>query len=434
MNFGVLACLAAAAAINFSAAAAQSADQTNLVTENIPATPPFLRAHLERYQDSRSAVLGDWAAGGAGMYVITGRGETPQAFHVATAGALGTQLTFLREPVGALATSPVNENQIAYVSDAGGDENFQVFLMDRNVSTTRRISDGVGRKDSVLWSPDGDRLVWRTTSRSSRRDIIIAAIDNSQDSKTLFSGEGAWSPLDWSPDGRSLLLRHYISINESRLYILNIASGVLTQINPSDQKIAYGDAEFSHDSASVFYTSDEAGEFLDIFRFNLTTKKKTNFSRYIDWDVEDLAVSNTGSGFAFVINEGGRSRIALRTRLGRKMPAPKMPAGRIINMKFNPDGRWLAFTLDAAAAPADVYAVRVSRRIRDVKRWTRSKAGGRDARGFVEPENFYYETFDQADGQPRKIPAMIYKPDGPGPHPVVIRIHGGPEIQARPVF
>ena len=174
--------------------------------------------------------------------------------------------------------------------------------------------------------------------------------------------------------------------------------------------------------------------FWTFFRLNLRTKKKTNFSRHIDWDIEDLAVSPTGGGFAFVINEGGRSRIALRSQFGRRMPAPNLPPARVINMQFKPDGKWLAFTLDAAAAPADVYSARVSRRIKKVERWTKSAAGGRGARGFVEPKYFSYKTFDQADGEARKIPAMIYEPDGPGPHPVVIRIHGGPEFQSRPVF
>ena len=32
------------------------------------------------------------------------------------------------------------------------------------------------------------------------------------------------------------------------------------------------------------------------------------------------------------------------------------------------------------------------------------------------------------------IPAFVYRPDGPGPHPVIVSIHGGPEGQARPTF
>jgi dipeptidyl aminopeptidase/acylaminoacyl peptidase len=40
-----------------------------------------------------------------------------------------------------------------------------------------------------------------------------------------------------------------------------------------------------------------------------------------------------------------------------------------------------------------------------------------------------YRTFDG-----RMIPAWVYRPKGPGPHPVIVDIHGGPEGQERPGF
>ena len=50
------------------------------------------------------------------------------------------------------------------------------------------------------------------------------------------------------------------------------------------------------------------------------------------------------------------------------------------------------------------------------------------------PELVEYPTFDKVGDEQRKIPAFVYRPEGPGPHPVVISIHGGPEGQARPTF
>ena len=67
-------------------------------------------------------------------------------------------------------------------------------------------------------------------------------------------------------------------------------------------------------------------------------------------------------------------------------------------------------------------------------RWTFSELGGLNPDSFVEPELIRYPTFDQVDGKQRTIPAFVYKPKGPGPHPVLVSIHGGPESQARPQF
>jgi dipeptidyl aminopeptidase/acylaminoacyl peptidase len=60
--------------------------------------------------------------------------------------------------------------------------------------------------------------------------------------------------------------------------------------------------------------------------------------------------------------------------------------------------------------------------------------GGLDQKAFAYPELIDYPTFDEADGEPRRIPAFVYRPAGEGPHPVYISIHGGPEAQYRPYF
>jgi dipeptidyl aminopeptidase/acylaminoacyl peptidase len=70
----------------------------------------------------------------------------------------------------------------------------------------------------------------------------------------------------------------------------------------------------------------------------------------------------------------------------------------------------------------------------NLERWTFSEVGGLDTTSFPVPELVTFATFDEVDGQPRQIPAWVYKPAGEGPFPVVVSIHGGPEGQARPLF
>jgi dipeptidyl aminopeptidase/acylaminoacyl peptidase len=70
----------------------------------------------------------------------------------------------------------------------------------------------------------------------------------------------------------------------------------------------------------------------------------------------------------------------------------------------------------------------------ELVRWTFSEVGGLDTEGFAMPEVFDYPTFDKVGDQQRRIPAFIYRPEGEGPHPVIIQIHGGPESQSRPSF
>jgi dipeptidyl aminopeptidase/acylaminoacyl peptidase len=52
-----------------------------------------------------------------------------------------------------------------------------------------------------------------------------------------------------------------------------------------------------------------------------------------------------------------------------------------------------------------------------------------DPRELVEPDLHRFDSFDD-----ESVPVFLYRPSGPGPFPVVIMIHGGPEAQLRPIF
>jgi dipeptidyl aminopeptidase/acylaminoacyl peptidase len=104
----------------------------------------------------------------------------------------------------------------------------------------------------------------------------------------------------------------------------------------------------------------------------------------------------------------------------------------IDRIAFSSDSKRLALALSNAATTSDVYVADLS--ARNMVRWTESEVGGLDVSRFRLPELVRYPTFDQVNGAPREIPAFFYRPHGPGPFPVVIDIHGGPEAQFRPYF
>ena len=64
-------------------------------------------------------------------------------------------------------------------------------------------------------------------------------------------------------------------------------------------------------------------------------------------------------------------------------------------------------------------------------RYTKSEAGPVDPLQFVPAELVRYPTFDRANGKNRQIPAFVFRPRTPGPHPVYIDIHGGPKPSTR---
>ena len=114
------------------------------------------------------------------------------------------------------------------------------------------------------------------------------------------------------------------------------------------------------------------------------------------------------------------------------MPGPGLPPGILFGLQFNSDGSKLGFTLNQSQSPSDAYSYDLT--ARELTRWTRSEVGGLNADTFVAPDLVHYPTFDQVDGAAREIPAFVFRPEGDGPHPVIISIHGGPEGQYRPGY
>lgn len=401
---------------------------------DVPPVPEALAARTDQYQNARAAWFLDWLPGG-GMLVHTRFGDTQQVHRVARPMGAREQLTFDREPArGAVAATWQGRAGFFYGRDVGGGEAFQLVHFDLASGVHRQMTDGASRNVAPRRSRDGRRLAFSSTKRNAT-DFDIWLLDLDQpDPRLLLERTGYWHAEDWSPDGRQLLLRHYVSANESSLHRLDLTTGVVAPVFPaSSSQVAFGAARYTRDSRGLYVVSNWWGQFKQLGLVDLKTGGARPLTGGIPWDVEALEVAPNGKLVAFVTNEDGIGRLHLRKAKSHKtVRLPELPVGVIGGLEFGPKGRMLAVTIQPATGPADVFVV--DTRKRKLVRWTSSELGGLDSASMVAPTLVRYPTFDVVDGAPRQIPAFLYKPEGAGPFPVIIHIHGGPESQHRPRF
>ncbi len=435
-----------------AAAVAQTADATeplgvrtvnngSVVLDHVPEIPEELGEQLNRYQNVRSAGFSDWTEDGSGIYITTRFGEVSQLHHVATPGGARTQMTFFDEPISGIERQPMG-TALTFLRDAGGNEFRQIFLFDPASGEARLLTDGESRNGAVEWSPDGRRIAFQSTRRNGRsNDVwVMDVADPSTARLVLESPDGTWwGPSDWSSDGKKLLISQYVSVNDSRIHLLDLESGerrVLAggEENPS----SYLPAGFDGRGTGIFLVTDASGEFKRLAHMDLESGEIRTITDSIPWDVGGGELSHAGDRAAFVVNEGGLSRLYLMdTATFDFEPVSGIPVGTMGGLSFSPDDRSLALTLNTPRTPSDVFTLELGDGPTEagrLVRWTESEVGGLDTETFVEPELIQYPTFDEVDGKPRMIPAFVYKPAGPGPHPVIVSIHGGPESQYRPRF
>ena len=421
----------------------RTANDGNVVLDGIPEIPDEIGRQLNRYQNVRGAGFQDWTADGQGIYITTRFGEVSQLHLVQMPGGARRQLTFFDEPVSGAERQP-NGSAIGFVMDQGGSEFFQIFLLDPATGTHRRLTDGSSRNGAAEWSRDGRRMAFQSTRRNGRsNDVWIMDVDDPSSARlALESPDGSWwGPARWSAKNDRLLISQYVSITDSRIHLLDIESGQRRRLVGSDDEPASYlgiTPEFDASGKGIFLATNAQSDFTQLGLMDLESGKIEFIKGDIPWDVEEFAISSDGRRAAFIVNEGGVDRLYLldpETYAYRLVE--ELPIGLAGGMKFSPDGRRLALTLNTAKTPSDVFTLELGEEATSVEgltRWTFSEVGGLDTTRFVEPELIHYPTFDQVDGKPRMIPAFIYKPKGPGPHPVIVSIHGGPESQYRPRF
>ncbi len=420
----------------------RTANSGNVVLQGVPEIPEEIGEQLRRYQSVRSADLLDWSADGESIFISTRFAEVNQIHRVDRPGGARHQLTWFEEPVGSAARRPGHDS-IAFLMDSGGNEFSQIFLFEPADGSTRMISDGESRNGALEWSADGRYLAFQSTRRNGRsNDVWVMDIEaGSEPRLVLESPDGTWwGPSEFSPDGDTLLIQQYVSVNDSRIHLLDLDSGELTRIAGSESEPSRNLAGgFNADGDGIYLLTDRGSEFARLASQTIEPGAEPQImGSHIDWSVSTAEKSPDGSSAAVVTNEGGVSKLyRLDLERGELSPIDGLPVGLINSLSFSPDGEQLGLVINSPQSPSDVYALDWS--TGELTRWTQSEVGGLDAEQFAVPELIDYPTFDEVDGEARRIPAFVYRPQNTdhnreGPHPVVIQIHGGPESQSRPGF
>jgi len=407
---------------------------SNLVADGIPPIPDALREDVGRYLEFRAARLTGWHPLRREMLISTRFADTPQLHLVAMPGGARRQMTFRKEPVSGGSFRPKTGDCIVFSQDTGGGEFYQLYRYDVADGRVTLLTDGKSRNSGPRWARSGRQFAYTSTRRTGKDTDIYTMDpgDPKSDRLVLPREGGGWSVSDWSEDETRLLLTEYVSANESSVHLLDVATGAVKPLTPQGaEKAVHDGAKFSRDGRSFFVASDRGAEFAQLVRIDVASSERQALTKDVPWDVEEFALSPDGKTIALLTNEDGAGVLRLiDTASSRELPRPKLPLGAASGLDWHENGKDLGFTLDAARSSRDAFSLDVT--MGTVTRWTESETGGLDAGKFAEPELIKFPSFDG-----KQISAFVYRPDAkkfPGPRPVLVNIHGGPEAQARPDF
>jgi dipeptidyl aminopeptidase/acylaminoacyl peptidase len=406
----------------------------NLVVEGIPPLEASIADDVKAYTESRGATIASWHPLKHEMLISTRFGNSNQLHHVKFPNGARTQVTFFDEPVYGAIFEPAGGEYFLFSKDIGGNEFDQIYRYDLADKKITLLTDGKrSQNGNIKWSNKGDRIAFTSTMRNGEdRDIyIMDPLDPSSVKLIAENKGGGWGVIDWSPDDQKIMLYEYISVNESRMYLVDPQSGNKMRILPEkDERSTYEGVGFTKDGKGAYLITNRDDEFNKLALYNFSTKKINVLTSSISWDVEGATISHDRGKLVFVTNENGTSKLYNLNTSGNKFtPVTGIPTGMILGLEWHRDSRSLGFALTSYNSTADVYEYDTS--TGKITRWTESEAGGIDLTRLTEPQLITWKTFDG-----KTISGYLYKASSKfhGRRPVMINIHGGPEGQFRPGF
>jgi dipeptidyl aminopeptidase/acylaminoacyl peptidase len=416
--------------------AAQSGEvvpNENLVVDGIPKIPASIAESVDRYNNIRSANLASWHPTRREMLIATRFADVAEIHRVTMPGGARSQLTFYPDAVTGAQYEPTHGDYFVFSKDVGGGEFYQLYRYDLDSGDVTLLTDGKSRNTGAVWWEKGSKLTYGSTRRTGK-DVdlwVIKPAEPKSDHLVAKLDGGGWEALDWSPDGKKILVLEEISANESYLWVADAETGEKTLLTPKGgDKVSYAGGRFSKDGKGIYTTTDKDSEFHRLAYIDLSSREHTYLTSAIPWDVDEFDLSDDGQKIAFVSNEDGFGVLHVYDVVGKsEKPVTNLPRGLVERVRWRRHSRELGFNLVSARSPADVYSLDTESS--KLERWTVSETGGLNTTQLPEPQLIHWKSWDG-----RMVSGFLYRPPEKfsGPRPVMLLIHGGPEGQFRPDF
>jgi Tol biopolymer transport system component len=205
---------------------------------------------------------------------------------------------------------------------------------------------------------------------------------------------GGWGIADWSPSDESLLIGEGISVNESRIYLLDIKTKTKTRILPlKDERTTYEALKYSKDGKGFFLLTNKDSEFNRLAYYTFQSKNLEILSSSINWGIEDVDISEDGSKIVFSANENGLSKIYTYSVLNKSLVAlSNIPNCTIGGLSWYRDGKSFALTINSFNSSSDIFEYNLE--TKSLIRWTESELGGMDVSQLQEPLLVKWKSFD----------------------------------------
>lgn len=329
-----------------------------------------------------------------------------------------------------LKTNP-NGESFAYTSDHEDQDNFQLYFYDFKEKTPKKLVNLTGKDESIdsfIWSKNGDALYFMRMDYEAKMSKLCR-FDFQAEKCYPIELKGSWDVVQ--DGGNKLLLRYFKASSSQFIYIYDLQTGKLI---PIDEKGTSRKAFLAQDR--VFWTSEgneNCQKELCVFSLDLKNNKKTEVKLPANiLNLYDVKISPGGNNLLLQETKDGVDHLRVfrlkKDKIGKEIPPFIAGSSYVI---WNT--RWLSdmevvYTLENNGKPASIQSYNIE--TKQVTDWTKESLPAQLQGKVKSPQIFKWKSFDQ-----KEISGYIVRPQKQEKKsPVLIFVHGGPQILDRPVF
>ncbi len=323
--------------------------------------------------------------------------------------------------------NPAN-GTFAFTDDKADEDNYELYLW--TGKEIKKLSAFTGKDESVesfIWSRDGSRIYYtqvdfdtKTTKLCSHDVVSITCL--------LTDLKGIWNVLDSDQDKK--LLKYWKSSSNQSLYLYDSTN---TKTITIEEKGNSNKGFFAQ--GRVFWLSegsDECGQERCLLSLDIRTgaRKRTTLPDGTA-NLQDVKVSPDGKSFLIQETKDGIDNLKIaKLKNGRLVEV----ASSFVRGSYVIWGtRWLSnqevvYTIENVGKPASVESFDFSKKKHTT--WTKELVPPQIENAVQPPEVIKWKSFDG-----KTISGYVIRPKSEQiKSPVVIYVHGGPQIIDRPTF
>ncbi len=330
--------------------------------------------------------------------------------------------------VYAISYFPKDE-RILFRMDDNGNEVFHIYMKDID-GTHKELTPGKDARSLFYgWTHDGDGFFYGSNKRDSRYMDVYEVTLHDLKTTLVYKNEQGYGFGSISNDKKYMTLSKSINTNDSDLFLYNFNDKSLTKIN--EKASSNTPQDFDPEGTSLYYTTDDGGEFSYLMKYSFDTKTKEKVLEK-SWDIVNYNFTKNGKYKVIATNEDAKNTIEIvDVSTGNTMNIIDQYSGDdITNIEFSRDEKMISYYLGGSHSPSNLFTynleTKASKKLSDVL----NKEINAD--DLVKAKVIRFKSFDGVE-----IPAIYYLPHQASPDnkvPAMVWVHGGPGGQSRQNF